>query len=223
VARAHALLLTAPLALAACGPTTPAADAAVDAPRDVPCSRSDATLVMGSGTGPTTAGFRPLRTDDPVFLTPGSQGGQHIWIGLRGSGFDPTQPLVTLKAWRDDGALIGQIRVRLRFSPIPDEPGTWGLPAQTLIIDDDRYCSVLTGRVRVTAEINDGAGRCLQEERTLRVDGIDPLALDIDRVARLNCCNLYLRRCYPGGPPDGAVLPDAGTDASLVDASLDGD
>ena len=170
---------------------------------------------MGAGTGPTTAGFRAFSNDDTVYLTPGPQGGQHIWIGLRGNGFDPTQPLVTLKAWREDGTLIGQIRVRLRFSPIPDQPDTWGLPAQTLIIDDDRYCGVLQGRVRVTAEISDGAGRCLAEERTLRVDGIDPLALEIDRVARLNCCAQYLRRCFPAGPPDGAVLPDAATDASV--------
>lgn len=213
--RAPAIFLAALLAHTACGPTTPAADAAADVPADAPCSRGAATLVMGGGTGPTTAGFRAFNNDDTVYLTPGPQGGQHIWIGLRGSGFDPTQPLVTLKAWREDGALIGQIRVRLRFSPIPDQPDTWGLPAQTLIIDDDRYCSVLRGRVRVTAEISDGAGRCLQEERTLRVDGIDPLALEIDRVARLNCCAQYLRRCYPAGPPDGAVLPDAATDASV--------
>ncbi len=212
--RAHALLLTTLLTHPACGPTTPAADASTDLAVDAPCSRGGATLVMGSGTGPTMTGFRALNHDDPVYLTPGPQGGQHIWIGLRGSGFDPTQPLVTLKAWRDDGALIGQIRVRLRFSPVPDQPDTWGLPAQTLIIDDDRYCTVLQGRVRVTAEISDGAGRCLQEERTLRVEGIDPLALEIDRVARLNCCTQYLRRCYPGGPPDGAAPPDVGLDAS---------
>ncbi|MFO0625638.1 MAG: hypothetical protein U0325_08485 [Polyangiales bacterium] len=205
-----------PLALLACGPSGPALDASTDlVVSDAPCSRGAATLVMGSGTGPTTAGFRPLSDGDSVFLTPGPQGGQHIWIGLRGSGFDPTQPLVTLKAWRDDGALIGQIRVRLRFSPVPDQPNTWALPAQTLIIDDDRYCGVLQGRVRVTAEISDGAGRCLQEERTVRVDGIDPTALEIDRTARLNCCTQYLRRCYPAGPPDGAVPTDTGVDASL--------
>lgn len=213
MSRASAPLLTALLAHAACGPTTPAVDASADAPFDAPCSRGAATLVMGAGTGPTTAGFRAFSNGDTVYLTPGPQGGQHIWIGLRGNGFDPAQPLVTLKAWGEDGTLIGQIRVRLRFSPIPDQPDTWGLPAQTLIIDDDRYCSLIQRRARVTAEINDGAGRCLLEERTLRVDGIDPLALEIDRVARLNCCTQYLRRCYPAGPPDGAVLTDAATDA----------
>lgn len=213
--RAYPFLLAALVAHAACGPSAPAADASADVPFDAPCSRGAATLIMGSGTGPTTSGFRAVSHDDTVHLTPGPQGGQHIWIGLRGSGFDPTQPLLTLKAWRDDGALIGQIRVRLRFTPIPDQPSVWGLPAQTLIIDDDRYCGVLQGRVRVTAEINDGAGRCVQEERTLRVDGIDPTALEIDRTARINCCTQYLRRCYPAGPPDGAVSPDVGTDASV--------
>lgn len=210
-----ALLLTLGLS---CSPRPPGGDAAVDVVAlDGPCSAAGAVITLGTGTGPTIAGYRPLVDGSPVYLTPGPQGGQHIWISLRGRGFDPTQPLVTLRAFRADGALIGQIRVRLRFSLVPEDPSTWALPAQTLIIDDDRYCSVLDGAVRVTLELNDGAGRCLRDERTVRVSGIDPMALDIDRTARLNCCTQYLRRCFPEGPPADAALVDADTDATARD------
>ncbi|MEZ4391839.1 MAG: hypothetical protein R3A48_12140 [Polyangiales bacterium] len=204
------------LILLGCGPSTPSTgDAGGDiAPPDAACSPSGATIELGGGTGPTLAGYRPLSNGDTVYLTPGPQGGQHIWIGLRATGIDPSQPLVTLRAYRDDGALIGQIRVRLRFSPLQEDPSRYGLPALTLIIDDDRYCSVLAASVRVTAEVNDGSGRCLNVERTLRVDGIDPAALEIDQRARLACCEQFLRRCYPAGPPaDASVAADAGGDA----------
>lgn len=203
-----------------CGPSAPpSADAGGDvSPLDAPCSSEGATIELGGGTGPTLAGYRALANGDAVYLTPGPQGGQHIWIGLRARGIDPTQPLVTLRAYRGDGALIGQIRVRLRFSPLQEDPSAYGLPALTLIIDDDRYCSVLAASVRVTAEVNDGAGRCLSVERSVRVDGIDPSALEIDQRARLTCCTEFLRRCYPDGPPADASVP---TDAPL-DAGGDG-
>lgn len=199
-----------------CGPSTPqAGDAGADgAPLDAPCSPEGATIELGGGTGPTLAGYRPLSNGDTVYLTPGPQGGQHIWIGMRATGINPSQPLVTLRAYRGDGALIGQIRVRLRFSPLQENPSAYGLPALTLIIDDDRYCSVLAESVRITAELNDGAGHCLNVDRTVRVDGIDPAALEIDARARLACCTEFLRRCYPAGPPADASVPtDASSDA----------
>lgn len=200
------------------GPSTP--DAGRDVSElDAPCAENGASIELGSGTGPTLSGYSPLREGDRVYLTPGPQGGQHIWIALRASGIDPTQPLVTLRAYRDDGLLIGQIRVRLRFTSLQEDPTRYGLPALTLVIDDDRYCTVLSGEVRVTADLNDGAGRCISASRRVRVDGIDPGAIQIDRTARLNCCAQFLRRCYPDGPPpDASVSLDAATDA-LSDGS----
>lgn len=174
---------------------------------DAPCTSGGASVTVGTGSSPSTTGFRALSDGDTVYLTPGPQGGQHIWIGLRGRGFDGTQPLIHLKAFRvSDGELIGQIRVRLRFIPAPEDATTLALPAQTLVIDDDRYCSVLNGDVRVTLDLTDYAGRCLHAERAVRVAGIDPAALEIDRTARLNCCTQYLRRCYPAGPPGDAAV-----------------
>lgn len=211
----RALLLIL-VGLAACGPSPTPVDAGLDhgPVLDAACSEGGASVVVGGGNGPSVTGFRPLSNGDTVYLTPGPQGGQHIWIGLRGRGFDGTQPLIHLRAYRvPDGELIGQLRIRLRLSPSPEDPSALALAAQTLIIDDDRYCTVLDGQVRVTLDLSDGAGRCLHDERTLRIGGIDPTALEIDRTARLNCCTQFLRRCYPMGPP-----PDAAVDAA-VDAT----
>jgi hypothetical protein len=206
--------IVAVLALLSCGPRiTPTVDASV--PVDASCNAAVGAVRLGSGNAPSTAGYVPLEDGDAVYLTPGPQGGQHVWIGLRGEGFDPTQPLVQLRAWRvSDGVLIGQIRIRLRFSPAPDAPQSLALAAQTLVVDDDQYCSVIGQSLRVTLDLNDGAGHCLHAERTVRVAGLDPNALEIDRTARMACCTQYLRRCYPAGPPADAAVP--------ADASLDG-
>ena len=107
-------LATIVLALG-CGPTSPPIDASTDAAAlDAPCSRGDATLSVGSSNGPNTSSYRALSGGDRVYLSPGPQGGQHIWISLRGKDFDPSQPLITMSAYRDDGALIGRLRVRLQ-------------------------------------------------------------------------------------------------------------
>lgn len=213
--RVHALFL---VVIAGCGPTVqPPRDAGADSgflPIDAPCAQGDASVTLGTGRSASTSGFLPLGDGDTVYLTPGPQGGQHIWIGLRGRGFDGTSPLVHLRAFRaSDNELIGQLRLYARMNPAPEDASLLALAAQTLVIDNDRYCSVLGGDVRVTLDFNDRAGRCLHVERTLRIGGIDPLALELDRTAWMNCCTQFHRRCYPNGPPGDASL-DASLDAS---------
>lgn len=193
------------LTLAACSPPAPPppADAGTDA---VVCGPSCDQLVVGTGTDSTTRTFRPMADGDNVYLVPGPQGSQHVWVGLRARGIDPTQPRVEMKAFRaSDGLLLGQLRVRLAFVVAPEDPSVWALSSQTLIIEDDRYCSVLGGDIRITVDFDDGRGRRILSERRVRVAGIDPLALEVDREARLRCCSEMLRRCYP----DGGVVPDA--------------
>jgi hypothetical protein len=209
-----ALLLGLALALAGCPPTVHVLDASTDAPDGGDgsvCLANGASLTLGTGTDSTLATFRPLDDGANVYLVPGPQGGQHVWIGLRARGVDPAQPRVELRAFRaSDDHLIGGLRVRFRMIET-GEAGVWGLPGQTLIFDDDQYCSVLPGDVRITLDFTDGAGHCFHVERRVRVAGIDPLALEIDREARLRCCAQFLRRCYPDGGPAGA---DATADAT---------
>ena len=166
------------------------------------CRANGATVSLGTGTDSTLTSYRALSDGDGVYVVPGPQGGQHIWIGLRATGIDPSQPLIILRAIEPaSGTVIGVIRVRLRMTAAPEDPTRSAPNNQTLVLDDDKYCAVLHGDVRVELELNDGAGHCVQAARTVRVQGIDPMARDLDREARMACCTLYLPRCYPGGIP----------------------
>lgn len=204
------------LALPGCPPAGPVTGDATtpDASEVRVCEPNGATVLMGTGTDSTARTWRPLADGDDVFLTPGPQGAQHIWVGLRARGIDPTQPRVEMTAYRvSDGALIGRLRVRLRLIEAPEDGALYALTGQTLIIEDDRYCSVLPGDIRVTIDFDDGRGHCAIFSRNLRVAGIDPLALDIDREARLRCCSARLLRCFP--PDSGTEPPDASSGSGM--------
>jgi hypothetical protein len=97
------------------------------------------------------------------------------------------------------------------MDPAPEDGELLALSSQTLIVEDDRYCTVLPGDVRVTLDFNDARGHCVRMERRLRISGLDPLALEIDREARARCCRDRLRRCFPDEPSpssDAAVHVD---------------
>lgn len=186
------------LGLGACA-APPSGDAGV---LDAGCSAAGVSVEMGVGRDASFANYRPFVDGDTVYLTPGPQGGQHLWVQLRGRGFDPTQPRIELTARRArDGVVIGRLRIRLRMSPAPEDPSMYGLSSQTLVIDDDQYCSVMPGDIVVSLAFSDGFGRCTTLERRLHIEGIDPAALAVDREARTRCCAERLPRCYP---------PDAG-------------
>ena len=214
----HGSLVALALLFAGC-PQPPATS---DVPGDVgdgaACAANGASLTVGTGSSSTLATFRPLNDGDDVYLVPGPQGGQHVWIGLRARGVNPTQPRVEMRAYRaSDDQVIGSLRVRLRMIET-GEAGVWGLPGQTLILDDDQYCSVLPGDLRITLDFNDAAGHCFRVERRVRLAAIDPGALEIDREARLRCCTQRLRRCFPDAGV--SVVSDASaSDVSDVSAS----
>ncbi|MDB4927636.1 MAG: hypothetical protein JWM10_120 [Myxococcaceae bacterium] len=194
--------------LAACDDPAPA-DAGVDAGQ---CLAAPTELELGTGTDSSLRNYRALADGDAVSLIPGPQGGQHIWMALRGRGFDPSLPRVELRAYRpSDGALIGQLRIRLPMAPAPEDPSRLGLPSQTLVIDDRAYCTVLGGDVRVELDFNDYKGRCVTLRRTVRVADIDPSAPEAIREAWRRCCDARLPRCY--APDDGSVAADAVADA----------
>ncbi len=200
------------LAVTACGPSTPASDAGVDAPTDGgACAANGASLTLTTGSLSSIATQRPLMNGDDVYLVPGPQGGQHIWIGARATGFSPTLPLVDLKLYRvPDGQLIGAVRFRFPWMST-GAPGEVGIGGQTLVVDDDQYCTVLPGDARMTYTVNDGAGHCFTGERRVHVAGVEPSALEIDRLARERCCTERLPRCYPNGPgPTDAGAGDGG-------------
>lgn len=188
--------------------TNDAADAGV-------CEANGATLRIGTGTDSTTRTWRELADGDMVYLTPGIQGAQHVWVGLRARGASPTLARVELRAYREgDNLLVGQLRVRLPLVVAPEDTNWWALSSQTLILDDDRYCAVLPGDVRIEVDFNDGSGHCVRAVRHVRLAGVDPLALEVDREARLRCCTQRLPRCFPDGGVsfDAAVVDGAARD-----------
>lgn len=173
------------------------------------CTGTPTELELGTGTDSSLRSYRPLADGDPVWLTPGPQGGQHIWIALRGLGFDPTLPRIELRAIRpSDDTLVGRLRIRLPMVAAPEDPSRLALPTQTLVIDDRAYCSLLGHEVRVELDFNDLNGRCGTLRRTVRVMDIDPAASDGVRQAWRACCDRRLPRCY--APDDGGVGADSG-------------
>ncbi len=155
-------------------------------------------LEIGTSTDSSLRTYRTLTDNDPVVLVPGPQGGQHIWIGVRGRGFDPALPRFEMRAYRpSDNALVGRLRIRLPMSPAPEDPTLLALPSQTLVIDDSAYCTLLGGDVRVELDFNDLAGRCVTVRRTVRLTEIDPATPAAVRASWLRCCSERLPRCYP--------------------------
>lgn len=206
--RAAATLLCA--AAGACGesPPPPPADAG---PLDAADCAAPAELALGTAAGTSASTYRALAEGDPAYLTPGPQGGQHIWVALRGRGFDPTLPRFEFRAYRpSDGALIGRLRVRLPMILAPEDPALYALASQTLVIDDRAYCSVLGGAVRVELDFDDLHGRCTTLRRTVRLADLDPATPEATRAAWRRCCDERLPRCF--GPMDASAPADAAAD-----------
>lgn len=170
------------------------------------CGVAPEALEIGTGTDSSLRSYSRLSDGDPVVLVPGPQGGQHLWIAVRGRGFDPSLPRFEMRAYRpSDGALVGRLRIRLPMSPAPEDATLLALPSQTLIIDDTAYCTLLGGDVVVEVEFNDLAGRCATVRRTVRLTDIDPSASEAVRASWRRCCDERLPRCYPGAPRDAAA------------------
>lgn len=199
------------------GPATPSDAGALDAfdaADGSQCSTASVVLTLGTGSGNSLSTYRPIADGDPVYLILGPQGGQHIWVSLRGRGFDPTLPRFEFRAYRpSDDALIGRIRIRLPMVTAPEDPSLFALASQTLTLDDQAYCSVLGGDVRIELAFDDLSGHCATVQRTVHLVGIDPDAPAATSAAWHRCCDERLPRCYP-------VL-DASTASDASDASPD--
>ncbi len=202
---AHALLVGALASGCDDNPPLPFDGGGIDAGE---CGGPPAEIELGTGIDSSLRSYRALADGDPVSLIPGPQGGQHIWIALRGRGFDPSLPRIELRAYRpSDNVLIGRLRIRLPMLTAPEDPSRLALPSQTLIVDDRSYCSVLGGEVRIELDFNDLAGRCRTLRRTVRLVDIDPSAPEAIRESWRRCCTERLPRCF--APMDAAVSSDA--------------
>lgn len=200
----------APLGLiAALGACASPVVAPADAARA--CTAAPAALALGVSDDGSPRAYRALGDGDDVSLLVGSQGLQHLAVALRGRGFDPRLPRVEVRALRpSDGALAGRLRVRLPMTAVPEDPSTFALRAQILVIESEIYCSLLGGPLRLEVDFDDLAGRCVSLQRTVRLADLAPSTPEAQRVSWRRCCTERLPRCYP--PPDAVVAPDVTVD-----------
>lgn len=176
-----------------------------------------ATAQLGTGTGGSLGGFRAV--DDGVYLVPGPQGGQHVWVALRARGLDVTATTTELRAFHpDDGATLATLRLRRALSPLLDAPGWYGLATQPLVLPDDVYCAALHQPLGLSATVTDTHGCSARVTVRTRLIDVDPSAAASDRASRLACCSDPTSRCHPTDITDaGTGAPDAsGTPATVA-------
>ena len=225
MAASRIALATALLSLAACDGTPPV-DAGTDSAFDAAQCDMDATittdagacpvlghnesqcaeLIVGNGRDGTFENFQLFAPGDTVYVTPGSQGLQHIYVAVRGRGFDPTNPLVGLRFVRaSDCVSVGYLRFRLPFQPDLSDPTLLELQTVRVILLDDadplQYCSILGQDVILLADLDDARGHRAHQEVRLHVGGIDP-------TIRPDLIQAWIGACQRG---------DGGTDAGVTD------
>jgi hypothetical protein len=135
----------------------------------------------------------PFAPGAVVYVTPGEQGLQHIYVAFRGRGFDPMTPLVSARIVRiEDCHTVGAIRFRLPFTADPADPTLFELQTSRVVLLDPTdplgYCTILGRDVMLLADINDGEGHRAHREMRLHVGGIDPSARPDLQQAWLDAC-----------------------------------
>jgi hypothetical protein len=203
-ALARACLLPLALLLVGCPPPPAPACAEMDAGLE---------LQIGSGDPSNPTSFTPLREGDTVALTPGNQGGQHIWVQLRAQHLCTVAPFARVRVVRvSDGMRVGlSIFDGNRWEEVPGEPGLRRSATLAAAIDEAYFCSLLDhGEVRLEVEVRDSMGATVSRSLPLRIHGWSPDSSSVDRASREACCaNVLDTRCHPAGPPPDAELTDA--------------
>gem|GEM_PF-2014005 len=164
------------------------------------------------GTGPIGE-YTPVADGDTALLVRGSQGGQHVWVGLRAWGLVTSPALIQLRLeGESDGEMLSiPFQVRLTFSDTlpPDADYTQLSGLSLVVIDPDvAFSQPVTIRARVLENRTGGL------EAETAVTG---LTVEWDPDTILPGGDAGLR---DGDAGDGS-LPDAGDDldGAVPDAS----
>ncbi|MBW2463722.1 MAG: hypothetical protein JRH11_18875 [Deltaproteobacteria bacterium] len=169
------------------------------------------------GTGPIGE-YTPVADGDTALLVRGSQGGQHVWVGLRAWNLVTSPALIQLRLeGESDGEMLSiPFQVRLTFSDtLPPDADYTQLSGLSLVVIDPEvaFSQPVTIRARVVENRTGGlVAETAVTGLTVEWDPDTPLpggdAGPNDGDASLD-----------GGPADGAV-PDAG-DGGAGDAAPD--
>ncbi|MBX5483516.1 MAG: hypothetical protein IRZ16_16970 [Myxococcaceae bacterium] len=108
--------------------------------------------------------FAPLEGDQP--LVPGSQGGFHVWVKLRFTGFEPGKHTVQRTARRTrDERLVLTTRTGIAVGE-PDASGTWETPdpLPSFMCPAPIGVSVIDEPIRFEVEVLDEAGQAVAHD-----------------------------------------------------------
>ncbi len=174
-----------------------------------PCANlpdAAAAIELGSVNPSNPQAYSALADGDAVYMVPGNQGGQHIWIQVHARSVCPTHPRVRVRVIRaSDGVLVGFSQFAGNtWTEVPGAPGTYTSTPFAAAIDADRYCTVIRGgTVRVEVQVDDTRGRVANAAVGLVIQGWAADSLPADRAARDACCaDVTNTLCWPSGPPD---------------------
>lgn len=170
------------------------------------------SMVVGTGGSDDPGIFTVVQNGTQVALTPGFQGGQHVWIQVRGINSCDRPPAVNVSLRRPDRSVIafavnnGNTWNRLDSSTHSTE---W-LAVQVQPNDVCRYFN--GGTLTADVHLVEASGRRVDAEFSLVGNGFVPTTSEAFRQSFAACCANYNNlRCYPNGPPspteDSAVAP----------------
>jgi hypothetical protein len=136
-----------------------------------PDLESDPAIELGTGE----VEFVPLADGDPVPLTFGLQGGQHVWGALRVVGIDWREIALTFALEGPDGVALTpttQMYTELQDCDVSVSgctPGMGELVGATVIIEDDDAGAVVGGDVTLRVEGSDTSGRSASAAKRIDV------------------------------------------------------
>jgi hypothetical protein len=174
-------------------------------------------LELGTGRDGTLLDYHRLAPGDPLWVTPGEQGLQHLLVAFRGRGFDPTLPLIETRVVRaDDCVQVGYLRVRFPFKPAPEDPSLLGLETTRVVLLDDadplQYCTILDRDVVIVSRFDDQVGHRARIELRVHVACVDPNhPLAPQWIAACNRGDAGADATTDAGA-DGGAATDAGAD-----------
>jgi hypothetical protein len=173
------------------------------------------SLVIGTGGSDDPSTFVVVRDGVSVALTNGFQGGQHVWIQVRGVNVCERAPMINVTFRRPDRSVIA-FAVGNGFTWNVVDAQTRASEWLAVQVQPNDVCRYFSGG-RITAEVHvvEASGRRADVEYNVTVMGWVSTTPPAFRQSFEACCADFQNlRCYPNGPPppEDVRVSDASTD-----------
>ncbi len=169
-----------------------------------PCDPPNAPLqlIVGTGGSDDPSTFAVLRDGVSVALTQGFQGGQHVWIQVRGINSCQSAPSINVTLRRPDRSVISfAVNNGNTWNAIdPTTRASEWLAVQASPNDVCRFFN--GGSIIAEVHVTERSGRRVDAEFSLIGMGWTPSTSSAFRESFARCCaDFSSTRCYPNGPP----------------------